>query len=77
MIPDPHSTGVKIAVIKEGRKIRELGSAIREGFIAKDPGNICVRELKAVQRVQEQYQGDRTLVHADMGFRNILVTETG
>lgn len=61
------------------RMIEEIGKAVSLGHIAEEAGKRCIRELKAVKVTQKKLQ-EKTgccIIHSDLGFSNILVTDHG
>lgn len=59
------------------RMINEIHIAVNNNHISKAAGEICIREIEAVKSVQNKHISECSLVHADMGFGNILVTKNG
>ena len=61
------------------RMIGEIRRAASLNHIAQDAGRICIRELEAVKAVQMRLEAlaAPSVIHADLGFDNILVTDGG
>ena len=61
------------------RMITEIHKAIASGHITEADGDVCIRELKAIRKVQERLDSyaKPSIIHADLGLSNILITESG
>ena len=61
------------------RMITEIQKAITSGHITREDGDVCIRELKAIRKAQEQLYSyaKPSIIHADLGLSNILVTDKG
>ena len=61
------------------RMVNEIHNAITSGHITKEDGDGCIRELKAIRNAQERLDSyvKPSIIHADLGLSNILVTESG
>ena len=59
------------------RMIAELQSAIATDHIKVEDGIICMSELKEIREMQERLDShtEPSVIHADLGISNILVTE--
>lgn len=58
----------------------EILAAVKQGHLTGAAGKICCEELGAVKRTMRRLQGSKEqygIIHADLGFGNILVTEEG
>ncbi len=61
------------------RMIEEIRRAVSEDHIAEDEGRICIRELEAIKAVQKRLEAQTapSVIHADLGLDNILITDKG
>ena len=61
------------------RMISEIRHAAELGHLSEEIAEKCITEIHAVERVQKKLteRYGKTLIHADLSFGNILVTENG
>lgn len=61
------------------RMIAEIHNAVSLNHITEDAGKICVKELNAVKEsmLRQENIYAPSIIHADLGFGNILLTENG
>ena len=61
------------------RMIGEIRRAVSLQHISEDAGRICIRELEAVKALQTRLETRTapTVIHADLGLDNILITDRG
>ena len=61
------------------RMADEIRRAVSEEHISEGEGRICIRELDAVIRTQKRLETSAApcVIHADLGFSNILITDNG
>ena len=66
-------------ILLTDRMINEIHKAITSEHITEEEGEICIRELKAIRKLQERLDSlaKPSIIHADLGLSNILVTDKG
>lgn len=57
------------------RMMNELRRAIALRHLSEEAGAICIRELHAVKKAQNRQK--TCIIHSDLGFGNILLTDRG
>ena len=61
------------------RMIEEIKKAVSLNHMAPEAGEKCISELGAIKAAQNRLESEfgHSIIHADLGFSNILVTEYG